>query len=719
VDLGHGIGYPHVDILTAPTCLEYATNILSYAISGGFVRVNCSRRFYLRLFSILSLAFSPLALFSQTPAPAIEIGKFRLHKFEQPIGEESYTITHGGNTLTLKSDFLFTDRGTKVPLSATLKAADDYTPQSFIIKGNTSRASDIDSEVEVSGSSTTIRVSKETRTAIPPHQFFTISGYAPVALQMALMRYWRLHGSPAQLPTLPVGEVNIQDRGAETIDVGGKSIRVERYTVRGLIWGLETLWMDDHDNLAALVSTDAEFDAFEAVREEYEPALPKFVASAARDEMAALSELGQRLPGRRTGTLAFVGATVIVGTDQPPISEATIVTRDGKILAVGPKSEVTVPPDAQLIDVSGKYLIPGLWDMHAHYEQVEWGPIYLAAGVTTVRDVGNEFDFIPPVRDAVNSGKALGPHMLLAGIVDGDSPYAIGVTRVNSPGDAQMWVQRYHDAGFQQMKIYSSVTSDNVKAICTDAHQLGMTVTGHIPQGMTAYDGVNDGMDQINHIQYIANLLRPKDYDSKKATPAEFAKMIDSVDVNSDAGKQAVAFLKEHNTVIDPTMALMEFMQRPADVPAEKIEPGVDHVAPELRQQLVNGGLPPDRAATGQKSVQIELAIIGALHRAGVRIVAGTDQTVPGYSLYREIELYNQAGFTPMEALQAATIVPARVMNMDRESGSIEVGKRADFDILDANPLENIHNIRSVRSVIANGVLYESAPLWESVGFKP
>jgi imidazolonepropionase-like amidohydrolase len=681
--------------------------------------VNRSRRLCLRLFCILLFAFSPLALFSQTPSPAGETGQFRLHKFEQPIGEETYTITRDGGGLTLKSDFAFTDRGTKVPLSATLKAAGDYTPQSFVIKGSTSRSSDIDSEVEVNGASATVRQSKETHTAVPPQSFFTVSGYAPVSMQMALMRYWRTHGSPAQLATLPAGDVKIQDRGSETIDVGGRGIRVERYTVRGLIWGLETLWMDDHDNLAALVSTDAEFDHFEAVREEYEPGLSKFVARAAGDEMAALSELSQSLPGRRTGTLAFVGATVIVGTDQPPITNATIVSRDGKIVAVGPKSKVKVPSDAQLIDVSGKYIIPGLWDMHAHYEQVEWGPIYLAAGVTTVRDVGNEFDSITVVRDAVNSGKALGPHMLLAGIVDGDSPYAVGITRVNSPADAQLWVQRYHEAGFQQMKVYSSLTSDNVKAICAAAHRLGMTVTGHIPQGMNAYDGVDDGMDQINHIQFIANLLRPKDYDSKKATPAEFAKMIESVDVNSDVGKQAVAFLREHNTVIDPTMALMEFIQRPASVPADQVEPGVDHVAPELREQLVNEGLPPERAATGQKIVQIELAIIGALHRAGVRIVAGTDQTVPGYSLYREIELYNQAGFTPMEALQAATIVPARVMNMDRESGSIETGKRADFDILDANPLENIHNIRSVRSVVANGVLYESAPLWESVGFKP
>ena len=318
---------------------------------------------------------------------------------------------------------------------------------------------------------------------------------------------------------LPAGEVKIQDRGLETIEVDGRSVQMERYTVRGLIWGMETLWMDGKDNLAALVSTDAEFDHFEAVREEYEPALAKFVASAARDQMASLSELSQELPGRRTGTLAFVGATVINGTGDPAIPNATIVIRGAKIIAVGSSDKVKVPSDAQRIDVAGKFIIPGLWDMHAHYEQVEWGPIYLAAGVTTVRDVGNEFEFITAVRDAVNSGKGLGPHMLLAGVVDGDSSYAIGVARVNSPVDAQTWVQRYHDAGFQQMKIYSSMKSENVKAVCSDAHKLGMTVTGHIPEGMTAYDGVNDGMDQINHIQFILNLLKPKDFDQKKSNP--------------------------------------------------------------------------------------------------------------------------------------------------------------------------------------------------------
>jgi imidazolonepropionase-like amidohydrolase len=665
---------------------------------------------------IFLLFFSPAIAFSQT-TPQNESGKFRLHKFEQPIGEENYNITAESGTLTLKTDFKFTDRGTAVPLTATLRTSDSYVPQSFVLKGQTSRMSGIDTSVTIDGANATIRQGKETRSIPAPSPFFTISGYAPVAVQMEMMRYWRTHGSPVQMATLPIGAVRIQDRGSETMKINGHDLLVERYTVQGLIWGMETLWMDNANNLAALVSTDAEFDHFEAVRDDYEPALASFVASAAHDEMAALTEMSQRLPGRRMGTFAFTGATVIDGTGKAPIQDATVVTSDGKIVAVGPSKDVKIPAGAQRIDVTGKYIIPGLWDMHAHYEQVEWGPIYLAAGVTTVRDVGNEYDFITQVRDAVNSGKALGPHMLLAGIVDGDGPYSIGVTRVNSPADAQKWVTRYHDSGFQQMKIYSSVKPDNVKAICADAHKVGMTVTGHIPIGMDAYQGVEDGMDMINHIHYIADLLLPKDFDPKKVKGIDRLKAMASIDVDSAAGKQAVAFFKQHGTVIDPTMALMEMTLRSASEPATNTEPGIARVAPELREQLINSGLPPEAAAYGEKMRANDLAIIGALHRAGVPIVAGTDQTVPGFSLYREVELYVEAGFTPMEALQAATIVPARAMKVERDSGSLEVGKRADLDVLAANPLEDIHNLRSVRSVLANGVLYDPAPLWESVGF--
>ncbi len=672
----------------------------------------------LRRACLLLLVLSPAILIAQA-APRNEAGKFRLHKFEQAIGEETYTITTDANALTLKTDFKFTDRGTPVPLTATLRTSDSYVPESFSIKGKTSRMSQVDTTVTINGANATIQQGKDTRTVSTPQTFFTISGYSPVAVQMEMMRYWLTHGKPAQMTTLPIGAVRIQDRGSQMVEVNGQPAKVERYTVQGLIWGMEVLWMDSSNNLAALVSTDAEFDHFEAVRDEYEPALSAFVASAAHDEMALLTELSTSFAGRRTGTFAFVGATLIDGTGNSPTPNATVVTSGGKILAVGPSSSIKIPEGAQRIDVTGKYIIPGLWDMHAHYEQVEWGPIYLAAGVTTVRDVGNEYDFITQVRNAVNSGKALGPHMLLAGIVDGDGPYAIGVTRVNNADDAQAWVTKYHDADFQQIKIYSSVKQDNVKAICSDAHKVGMTVTGHIPIGMNAYEGVNDGMDMINHISYIAELLLPKDIDLRTMKGPERLKLMASADINSEEGKKAVAFFAEHHTVIDPTATIFQMLFRAASEPATQMEPGIARVAPELREQLVSGGLPADLAPFGEKIFQNELAIIGALHKAGVPIVVGTDQGVPGFSVYHEIELYVQAGFTTMEALQAATIVPARAMKVDADSGSIEVGKRADLDVLDANPLDDIHNVRTVRQVLANGVLYNPAPLWESVGFKP
>ncbi len=648
-----------------------------------------------------------------------ETGRFRLHKFEQAIGEESYTITRTGDALELSTNFQFTDRGQGVPLTASMKAAADYTPTSFEIKGSTSRSSTIDDAVTVSGSKAQIREGKQTREASVPKQYFTIAGYAPVSMQMALMHYWRRHGSPAKIATFPSGEVQIADRGGESFTIDGKQVPLERYSVRGLVWGLETVWMDKQDNLAALVTRDAEFDHFEAIGSEYEPALKDFVSRAAKDEMAELLDISRQLPGTKTGTMAFTGATLIDGTGNSPIPNATVVSSGGKIIAVGPASKVKIPADAAKIDVRGKYIIPGLWDMHAHYEQVEWGPIYLAAGVTTVRDVGNELEFITAVRDKVNGGQGLGPHMLNAGVVDGDGPFALGVTRVNTPEDAAKWVKTYHDDGFQQMKIYSSVKPEEVKTICADAHKLGMTVTGHIPEGMTIYDGVNDGMDQVNHLQYVVRALYPKNFDPRKMSPEERKRAIESRSIDSPEGKQVISFMKQHGTVLDDTTALFELMVHPAGEPIEKFEPGVAKVAPELRAQFEGMGASPERAEETGKLWHLYMETLAALHKAGVTLVAGTDQGVPGYSLYRELELYVKAGFTPMEALQAATLIPARVMKDDKESGTVEVGKRADFDVLDANPLENIHNVRTVHQVVANGILYDSAALWESVGFNP
>src|SRR5580700_9127395 len=676
------------------------------------------------IFAALSAALAAPQQSGTDAAAVVEQGKFTLHKFEQPIGEETYEIRRDGDSLAVKIDFKFTDRGSAVPLSATFRAAPDLTPQAFEIKGQTARPVSIDEAVTIDAVSHKVHFrtrNKQSELASPSGAFFTIAGYAPTTMQMLMVRYWATHASPAQLATLPSGSVKVEPRGQDTIHITGKDgardEKLDRYTIEGLIWGRETLWFDVNRNLVAAITTDAEFDHFEAIRDGYESALGDFVGRAGADGMSALAEISKSISGSRASTIAIVGGTLIDGTGAAPVADAAVVIRKGRIVAAGPRVKVRIPKHANIVDAHGKTILPGLWDMHAHFEQVEWGPIYLAAGVTTVRDCGNEIEFITAVRDAITKGRGLGPRLLLAGIVDGTGPLTIGVEGVATTEQARMWTDRYHAAGFQQMKIYSSVKLEELKIVADEAHRLGMTVTGHVPEGLNAYQTIEAGQDQINHIEFIADIMHSP-YPSEMSR-IEKMKATANLDLDSTDAQKALLFLKEHHTVVDPTIALFEFFTASTAKPAASIEPGVVKVAPELQAILADVGPPSPNADIDEKVFAKELAVIGALHKAGVPIVAGTDQTVPGHSLHREIELYVQAGFTPMEAIQAATIVPARVMGLDKELDTVEAGKRADVMILAANPLESIHNIRKVEFVITNGTMYNCAELWRSVGFQP
>jgi imidazolonepropionase-like amidohydrolase len=634
---------------------------------------------------------------TQTAVPAPEQGAFNLHKFEQLIGRETYTLTLSQAEVVLKSDFKFTDRGSAVPLTATLAMTKDLTPRDFQIKGKISRFSSIENTVHGRSAGAV--------TVPPGENFFDIQGYAPVAVQMMLVRYWRSHGSPRTLKTLPRGEVQIQEQGTEEFTIGGRKVPLHKLSVRGLIWGMESLWLDSQDHLIALVSVDAEMDHFEAVADGYEDGLAAFVTGAARDGMANLARVASSFSADEPAVTAIMGGRLIDGTGKPAIENSVVILSGGKIVAAGPAASIPVPKGAEFVDAKGKSVLPGLWEMHAHFEQVEWGPIYLATGVTTARDVGNEREFIVAARDAIAAGRGIGPRLVMAGVVDGSGPFSLGVIRVDTPEQAREQVQKYKAAGFQQIKIYSSVKPDILKVVTAEAHRLGMTVTGHIPFGMNAIQGIEDGMDQINHVEYLTPLM----VDPKSQT----------IDPDAPNVKKVIKLLLEHHIVVDDTLALMEVILHPLDRPISGFEPGILRVAPELREGLETMGVPPQKGEQMAAVFRSMVATVRLLHQAGVPIVAGTDQSVPGFSLDREIELYVQAGFTPMEAIQAATLEPARAMGMEQESGTIEPGKRADVILVDGNPLENISDIRKVSTVFAAGRKYEPAALWTAVGFKP
>ncbi len=634
---------------------------------------------------------------------AEEHGTLILYFLQLPVGEETYRVTtEADGSLNLHAAFEYTERGSRVPLSATLRMRPDFTPLRFEAKGKSYRPFSVDAAVEVNqdGKTATVREGERTRQAALPARYFAISGYAPFSVQMMLLRYWAGHGKPARLAQLPAEaagtEAEIAVTGQESIAVGGETIRLTRYSVGNVVWGRETIWLNENGEIAGAVSYAGGLP-LEAVRAEYRSAFAQFIRGAAADRMRELTALHSRIPPRADREFAIAGATLIDGTGATPVPDATVIVRDGRIAAVGPRSQVPVPKGMPVIDGRGATLLPGLWEMHAHFAQVEWGPAYLAAGVTTTRDCGGEFEFITAVRDLIESGSGLGPRLVLAGLVDRSGTGTFGVNWADTPSEGRAQVARYKAAGFRQMKIYSRIQPDVLAAISDEAHRQGMTVTGHVPEGMTARQAVEAGMDQINHFGPVYQEIRR----------------------GGGGREQAIQFFKDHHTVVDPTLAWGELLGRPLDVDIASFEPGFAK-APYTLTSVIGTAAGAATANAQQSARQSDqFAVLRALYQAGIPIVAGTDKAVPGHSLHRELELYVQAGLTPMQVIQLATGGAAKVMGMDEEVGTVEAGKRADLILVEGNPLEHFSDLRKVSRVVTKGKLYDTAELWRSVGFRP
>ena len=651
-----------------------------------------------------------------------ETGEFRIHMILHAIGYERYSLLPGAGAITLNTTIEFTDRANTRTTSAMLRMKSDYTPlQLSILQSSNPQLpsrqlsnKDKPDSVTIENGSATVHENGTTRTFAPPRRYFTIFGQSPFAPQMMMLRYWTAHGKPATLPILRAGAaaepIEIKLQGHDTIPLNGKRTTVDRYTVANLAFGREIVWMNHRGDLVAAM-TFAGGLPMEAVRTEYDPALPQLYRSGVAQQMTDLKALAHQVPPERTGAFAIAGATLVDATGAPPIEDSLVIVRNGRIAAVGTRASLPLPRGLPVVEAKAQTLLPGLWEMHIQASGVEFGPALLAAGITTARDCGGEFDYLVAQRNATEKENVPSPRMLLAGLVDAGGLRAFGNVTAETPEQGRTVVDRYRAAGFRQIKLYTYLSPEVIQAICAEAHRLGMTVTGHVPQALTTFEGIEAGMDQINHLNYISNMLRPSDAPPGTSRPP--------VDVNSAEARKAIAFLKAHHTVVDPTAGWGEMASHSKEVDVASFEPGILHAPFVLDAKFRGMGNAATTAAQIKTRMAQNLELIQALHKAGIPIVPGSDTGLPGYGLLRELELYVQAGFTPLEAIQSATIVSARAMGLDRDSGTIEVGKRADLILVDGAPLANMADLRNVKRVITDGRLYDTAPLWRSVGFHP
>ena len=352
--------------------------------------------------------------------------------------------------------------------------------------------------------------------------------------------------------------------------------------------------------------------------------------------------------------------------------------------------------------------------MHAHLQQVEQGAVYLAAGVTTVRDLGNILEFITGVRDAIDPGTGLGPRVLVSGIVDGEGPAAIGTMRIETRDDIRPVIARLSRGRLPRGEDLLEHGAGPGPADRRRGAPARPARHRSHPERHDVVEAIAAGFDGVNQSTSLFTSISPS-AEMRKLSAGRAHEAGGSGGSRLAGGGKVIDLSARRKIVIDDTLVLYELLSTLRNRTAR-----TSRAWPSCRPRCATVSIAPERPG-GRRFLR---QVAGAGRRpspARRSLVAGTDIGVPGHSLHRELELYVRAGFTPMEAIQAATIVPARAMRLDKELGTVEPGKRADLVIVAGDPLVDIPAIRKVVRVITRGVPAPSNPavLWRLADFKP
>jgi imidazolonepropionase-like amidohydrolase len=528
-----------------------------------------------------------------------------------------------------------------------------------------------------------------------------------------------LLASPGKrLPLLPEGEARIERVLDRTIDVGGKKKKVILYEVTGLGFTASPNWFLEDGSFFASGS-----DWFASIPEGAEAAWPTLLEAQKERASKRGEEVAKRLQKKPTGALRIEHARLFDSESATVKNGMSVLIKDGRIAAVAPDGDPSVAGAKEVIDASGKMLLPGLWDMHVHLGEWVDGALHLAAGVTSVRDLANEVESLQSLRAKFDAGTFAGPRVVMAGFLDGRGPYQ-GPTKVfaDTPEEAKTEIARYKSLGYEQIKVYSSIKPELVPVIVAEAHRQGMRVSGHVPAHMTMRQAVEAGFDEVQHANFwFLNFLE----DVKDTrTPARFTAVAENaalLDLDSPRVNDFVAFLKEKKTVLDPTISIFDelFVARPGELSPIAV-PVANRLPPQVRRGFLTGGLPVPEGKDQRyrDSSKAMFRMLKKLYDAGVPIVAGTDN-IGGFTLHSELDNYVAAGIPPANVLQIATLGAARVTNRDTELGSIAPGKLADLILVNGDPTTKISDIRRVVTVMKGGVMYDAAALYRALGVMP
>jgi imidazolonepropionase-like amidohydrolase len=459
------------------------------------------------------------------------------------------------------------------------------------------------------------------------------------------------------------------------------------------------------------------------IREGYESSLPELQEWARAHELACMHALQQRLAHRFEQPVRYINVRVFdpaVGRSSEPQS---VLVRDGRVAAIEPVPPAGAAPGEVVVDGAGGTLLAGLYDMHAH-NSLDSGLYYLAAGVTSTRDMGNDNTLLAEIRAAVEAGELPGPRITPAGLIEARSPFSARIGIVAETLDEALGAVRwYAQHGFHEIKTYNSMNPEWVPALVAEARRQGLGVSGHVPAFMAPDEVIRAGYDSIAHInQLMLGWLLEEGEDTRTALRLTAMKRGATLDLHDPRVQHTVALMREHGTALDTTAVILERLMLSR---AGEVQPGdapyLEHMPIGYQRYRKRTFVPLDEPgddAAFRAGVEKMLAVIKLLHDSEVGLLVGTDDTT-GFTVHRELELYVKAGIPAPAVLAIATLGSARYLGEEDQLGSIEAGKLADFLLVDGDPATDISAIRQVRAVSRGGVVYFPDQIYPALGIQP
>jgi imidazolonepropionase-like amidohydrolase len=516
---------------------------------------------------------------------------------------------------------------------------------------------------------------------------------------------------------LPTGHASITIGQRVQIDGPNGPKTVKLAFIRGYGFAPAPVWLDSDNHYfgnAGVISL---------LPEGYEASGPKLKTIQDRATAAMVRAVAHQFlsPANRTPTL-IDHVLVFDSVDGKYLPDRAVLIAGGKVVAMGESGSIKPPPRTVTIDGRGKTLTPGLWDSHQHVGD-DWNLLQnVATGITNYRSPGTTIDDALSIYKRRAAGDLLAPDGKISVIIDRKDPLAAqGALTVSSAAEAIAAVDKIKAAGLWGVKFYTSMNPAWIAPAAAEAHKLGLHVHGHVPAGMRPLDAVRAGYDEVTHINFILMQAMPQEVVDKSNTaarlegPARYGK---DVDLDSPAMKAFYAELSQRQTIIDPTLTVWEpLMTSDGSAISPEYAPFAGIAPPAVVRGWKIAGYPLSEGLTRddyRRSFAKMVGLVGKLHEAGVRIVAGTDGY--GLELVRELELYQQAGLSNAEALQTATIIPARMTGMADRTGSIAPGKTADIILVDGDVSKDLANLRHVDTVFLDGYRLSGDALRQASG---